>query len=215
MVFFAFLSLVLVAYSWHQWNEAEKNYKIDIVKTVDSFVAQASITAKASLHVNQIFSQIHKEELLSLINNPNIKSQSALRQEMNKNFFNLFLDGPLLAESEALLIKNSVNTKDYSNRFFAHHYGDNGGFYSVSWITEGEHQYGFIVRRPYNKFSSIIFNGGFQGYQLALYDIELERIIITEKQFLSDHNAIPLAEVAERIEYRNRISASPWVKLNH
>lgn len=223
MVFFAFLSLVLVAYSWHQWNEAEKNYKIDIVKTVDSFVAQASITAKASLHVNQIFSQIHKEELLSLINNPNIKSQSDLRQEMNKNFFNLtgymlvdetgnliFLDGPLLAESEALLIKNSVNTKDYSNRFFAHHYGDNGGFYSVSWITEGEHQYGFIVRRPYNKFSSIIFNGGFQGYQLALYDIELERIIITEKQFLSDHNAIPLAEVAERIEYRNRISASPW-----
>ena len=223
MVFFAFLSLVLVAYSWHQWNEAEKNYKIDIVKTVDSFVAQASITAKASLHVNQIFSQIHKEELLSLINNPDIKSQSALRQEMNKNFFNLtgymlvdetgnliFLDGPLLAESEALLIKNSVNTKDYSNRFFAHHYGDNGGFYSVSWITEGEHQYGFIVRRPYNKFSSIIFNGGFQGYQLALYDIELERIIITEKQFLSDHNAIPLAEVAERIEYRNRISASPW-----
>ncbi len=223
MVFFAFLSLVLVAYSWHQWNEAEKNYKIDIAKTVDSFVAQASITAKASLHVNQIFSQIHKEELLSLINNPNIKSQSALRQEMNKNFFNLtgymlvdetgnliFLDGPLLAESEALLIKNSVNTKDYSNRFFAHHYGDNGGFYSVSWITEDEHQYGFIVRRPYNKFSSIIFNGGFQGYQLALYDIELERIIITEKQFLSDHNAIPLAEVADRIEYRNRISASPW-----
>lgn len=223
MVFFVFLSLVLVAYSWHQWNDAKKHYKIDIVKTVDSFVAQASITAKASLHVNQIFSQIHKEELLNLINKPNIKSQSALRQEMNKNFFNLtgymmvddtgnllFLDGPLLAETEALLIKNSVNRKDYSNRFFAHHYGDNGGFYSVSWITDGEQQYGFIVRRPYNKFSSIIFNGGFPGYKLALYDTELERIIITENQFLTDHNAIPLAEVADHIEYRNRISSSPW-----
>ena len=223
MVFFVFLSLVLVAYSWHQWNDAKKHYQIDIVKTVDSFVAQASITAKASLHVNQIFSQIHKEELLNLINKPNIKSQSALRQEMNKNFFNLtgymmvddtgsllFLDGPLLAETEALLIKNSVNRKDYSNRFFAHHYGDNGGFYSVSWITDGEQQYGFIVRRPYNKFSSIIFNGGFPGYKLALYDTELERIIITENQFLTDHNAIPLAEVADHIEYRNRISSSPW-----
>ena len=223
MVFFAFLSLVLIAYSWHQWTEAEKNYKDDIVNTVDSFVAQASITAKASLHVNQIFSQIHKDELLSLIRKPNIKSQSALRQEMNKNFFNLtgymlvdqtgnllFIDGPLLAESEALLIKNSVNTKDFSNRFFAHHFGNNGGFYSISWITEGDQQYGFIVRRPYNNFSAIIFNGGFPGYQLALYDLKVERIIITEKQFLSKHNAIPLTEVAERIEYRNRISASPW-----
>lgn len=223
MVFFVFLSLVLSAYSWHQWNEAEKNYKIDMIKTVDSFVAQASITAKASIHVNQIFSQIHKTELLSLIHQPDSKAQYQLRQEINKNFFNLtgymlvdeqgellFIDGPLLAESEALLIQKSVENNDRSNRFFAHHYGDNGGFYSISWITNEDRSYGFIVRRPYNKFSAIIYNGGFTGYQLALYDQDLKRIIITENQYLSDKNSLPLEKFINQIEYRRKISASPW-----
>ncbi|CCK77603.1 conserved hypothetical protein [Oleispira antarctica RB-8] len=223
MVFFVFLSLVLIAYSWHQWNEAGKNHEIDIVKTVDSFVAQASITSKASIHVNQIFSQIHKKELLSLIDKPNTKIQYDLRQEMNKNFFNLtgymlvddqgellFLDGPLLGENEASLIKKSVNNKDHSNRFFAHHYGDNGGFYSISWINQKGRFYGLIVRRPYNKFSALIYNGGFSGFQLALYDKELKKVIITEGHYLSDKNAIPLDDLAHRIEYRGSIAASPW-----
>lgn len=226
IVFFVFLSLLLIAYSGHQWNKAEKDYEIDIIKTVDSFVAQASITAKASIHVNQIFSQIHKTELLSLIKKPNTQIQYDLRQEMNKNFFNLtgymlvdhqgeilFLDGPLLSESEAPLIKKSVNNNDYNNRFFAHHYGDNGGFYSISWIKQGDHHYGFIVRRPYNKFSEIIFKGGFSGYQLALYDTELKRIIITEKNYLSDKNSIALGDVINRLEYRRKIAASPWELL--
>jgi len=226
MVFFIFLSLVLIAYSWHQWNEAEQHYKLDMIKTVDSFVAQASITAKASIHVNQIFSQIHKAELLSLIHQPDTDIQYNLRQEMNKNFFNLtgymlvdnqgellFLDGPLLAENEALSIKKSVVNNDHSNRFFAHHYGDNGGFYSISWITQEDKSYGFIVRRPYNKFSALIYNGGFSGYQLALYDQELKRIIITENNYLSDKNALPLESLINRLEYRRRISASPWELL--
>lgn len=223
MVFFVFLSLVLIAYSWNQWNEAALNYKIDMVKTVDSYVAQASITAKASIHVNQIFSQIHKTELLSLVDQPNSKIQSRLRQDINKNFFNLtgymlvddqgellFLDGPLLAENEAFIIKQSVANSDRSNRFFAHHYGENGGFYSISWLTQDERSYGFIVRRPYNKFSAIIYNGGFSGYQLALYDQKMKRIIITENRYLQDKHAIPLDSLINRVEYRRKISASPW-----
>jgi diguanylate cyclase (GGDEF)-like protein/PAS domain S-box-containing protein len=225
-VFFVFLAFLLIAYSWHQWNEAEKNHEIDLVKTVDSFVAQASITAKASIHVNQIFSEIHKTELLSLINAPNTQVQYNLRQEMNKNFFNLtgymlvddrgellFIDGPLLAEYEASVIKKSVENSDHSNRFFAHHYGDNGGFYSISWINQGDNYYGFIVRRPYNKFSSIIYNGGFSGYQLALYDQQLKRVIITENHYLSDKNTIPIEDVINSIEYRREIAASPWELL--
>ena len=226
MVFFVFLSLVLIAYSGHQWNEAKSNHAIDIVKTVDSFVAQASITAKASIHVNQIFSQIHKDELLSLIKKPDTKIQYNLRQEMNKNFFNLtgymlvddqgellFLDGPLLAENEASLIKKSVNNKDHSNRFFAHHYGDNGGFYSISWINQDGQFYGLIVRRPYNNFSAIIYNGGFLGFQLALYDKELKQVIIAENKYLSDKNAISLDHLSNHIEYRRTIAASPWELL--
>jgi len=222
-VFFVFLSLVLIAYGWHQWNEAGKNHKIDIVKTVDSFVAQASITAKASTLVNQIFSQTHKADLISLIDQPTTQTQYKLRQEVNKNFFNLsgymlvddqgellFLDGPLLASTEALLIKKSVADNDQSNRFFAHHYGDNGGFYSISWITENDKSYGFIVRRPYNKFAAIIYNGGFSGFQLALYDAELKRVIIKEGHYLSDENTLPLNSLINRIEYRRKIIASPW-----
>lgn len=223
VVFFVFLSLVLTAYSWRQWNEAAKNYQLDMTRTVDSFVAQASITAKASIHVNQIFSQIHKDTLISLINKPDSKIQYNLRQEMNKNFFNLtgymlvdesgnllFLDGPLLAENETLLIKKSTSNNDRSSRFFAHHYGDNGGFYSISWMTQDNQSYGFIVRRPYNKFSALIYEGGFPGYQLALYDQELKRIIISEKKYHSNKDAIAVENLINRISYRRKISASPW-----
>jgi diguanylate cyclase (GGDEF)-like protein/PAS domain S-box-containing protein len=225
-VFLVFLSLLLIAYSWHQWNEAETSHKIDIVKTVDSFVAQASITATASIHVNQIFSDIYKTELLSLIQTPESQVKDDLRQEMKKSFFNLsgymlvddqgnllFLEGPLLSDNETQLIKRSLNNSDYSNRFFAHHYGDSGGFYSITWIKENDRHYGFIVRRPYNKFSNLIYSGGFSGYQLALYDQETKRVIITENNYLSDKNSIPLDRFKNRIEYRSKISASPWELL--
>ncbi len=223
MVFFVFLALVLIAHSWRQWNEAEKNYQIDMSRTVDSFVAQASITAKASIHVNQVFSNIHKEELVSLIHENSSKVQYDLRQDMNKTFFNLtgymlvdtqgellFLEGPLLSENEALLIKKSSHKRENSSSFFAHHYGDNGGFYSISWFEFKNESYGFIVRRPYNNFSSIIFNGGFLGYELALYDQELERVIISQNKYHSEKTAFKLDKVINNIAYRRKISASPW-----
>jgi diguanylate cyclase (GGDEF)-like protein/PAS domain S-box-containing protein len=226
LVFLVFLSLLLIAYSWHQWNEAETSHKIDVVKTVDSFVAQASITAAASIRVNQIFSEIYKTELLSLIQTPDSQVKDNLRQEMKKSFFNLsgymlvddqgdllFLEGPLLSDNEAQLIKSSVDNSDYNNQFFAHHYGDHGGFYSITWINENDRHYGFIVRRPYNKFSSIIYGGGFSGYQLALYDQKIKRMIITENEYLSNENSIPLDSFINRIEYRQEISASPWELL--
>jgi diguanylate cyclase (GGDEF)-like protein/PAS domain S-box-containing protein len=225
-VFLGFLSLLLIAYSWHQWDEAKKNHTIDITKTVDSFVAQASITTKASIHVNQIFSEIYKTELLSLIQTPDTQIKNNLSQEMKKNFFNLtgymlvddqgdllFLEGPLLNDNEAQLIKNSINDSDYSPRFFAHHYGDNGGFYSITWINENDRHYGFIVRRSYDNFSSIIYNGGFSGYQLALYDQKTKRMVITENKYLSDNDSMPLDSFIHRIEYRRKISSSPWELL--
>jgi diguanylate cyclase (GGDEF)-like protein/PAS domain S-box-containing protein len=226
LVFLVFLSLLLTAYSWHQWDEAETNHKTDVVKTVDSFVAQASITATASIHVNQIFSEVYKTELLSLIQSPDSQVKNNLRQEIKKSFFSftgymliddqgdlLFLEGPSLGDNEAQLIKASVDDGDYSNRFFAHHYGDSGGFYSITWITENDRHYGFIVRRPYNKFSNIIYEGGFSGYQLALYDQKTKRVIITKNNYLTDKNSIPLDSFKNRIEYRRKISSSPWELL--
>ncbi|MFQ3171340.1 MAG: diguanylate cyclase (GGDEF)-like protein/PAS domain S-box-containing protein [Oleispira sp.] len=225
-VFFIFLSLLLISYNWRQWNEAEKDHGIDIVKTVDSFVAQASMTVKASIHVNQIFSQVYKTDLVSLIDSPSTEIQNNLRQEMKKNFFNLtgymivdeqgdllFLDGPLLGKNEAQSIKASVNNSDHSNRFFAHHYGDNGGFYTISWINQADNLYGFIVRRPYSKFSAIIHDGGFSGYQLVLYDQKVNRLLITEGNYLSTEHSTSIDSFADRIEYRQSIDSSPWELL--
>ena len=226
MVFFVFLALVLIAHSWRQWNEAEKDYIVDMSRTVDSFVAQASITAKASIHVNQVFSSIHKNDLVSLINQNDSDAQYNLRQKMNKTFFNLtgymlvnskgellFMDGPLLSEKEAQLIKQSSYKRKNTSSFFTHHYGESGGFYSINWFEHQNTSYGFIIRRPYNKFSEIIFNGGFPGYKLALYDQLLEKIIITENNYYSNKNAQPLSRVINDISYRRKISASPWELL--
>lgn len=226
LVFFVFLALVLVAHSWRQWNEAERTYQVDMTRTVDGFVAQASITAKASIHVNQVFSNIHKEELVNLVKQQDSDAQYDLRQAMNKTFFNLtgymlvntegdllFLDGPLLSENESRLIKESTKNHSNNSRFFAHHYGDNGGFYSISWFEHQGETFGLIIRRPYNKFSAIIYNGGFLGYELALYDQELKKVIITEQKYHSENSAFELKRVADKIAYRRNISASPWELL--
>ncbi len=179
VVFFIFLSLVLIIHSANQWNDVEENYQINMVRSVDSFVVQASITSKASIHVNQLFANTYQNELINLINRDD--SDLQLQQKINKAFFNLtgymlvdrkgdllFQHGPLLAQNEALLIKTSANKSDLSSRFFAHYYGEQGGFYSISWFEHDNQLYGFIVRRPFNKFSEMIYNGGFDGYQLAL-----------------------------------------------
>lgn len=225
MVFFIFLALVLTIHSWHQWNDAENDYKVDMTRSVDSFVAQASITAKASIHVNQLFADIHKEELINLLKSKDSRSQFQLRQKMNKAFFNLtgymlvdgngkllFIDGPLLSETEGKLVQESVVESNASNHFFAHYYGEQGGFYSISWFMHQGENYGFIVRRPYNKFSAIIYNGGFDGYQLALYDQKTNKILISEKQYHMAKDSAE-ADIMNFVSYRRRIAASPWELL--
>lgn len=223
VVFFVFLSLVLITHSWHQWNEAEKNYQTDMIRSVDSFVAQASITSKASTHVSQLFASTYQNDLIKLITNADSDNQIRLQQKIHKSFFNLsgymlvdnkgnllFLEGPLLAENEAQSIKESINNADFSSRFFAQHYGEEGGFYIITWFEHDGQQYGFIIRRPYNKFSAIIYNGGFEGYQLALYDQKLQKVIISERQYHSVKSTVDLDQIINRVAYRRKIAASPW-----
>lgn len=225
LVFFVFLAFVLTILSWQQWNETEESYLTDMARTVDSFVAQASITSRASLHVNHIFANSHKAELVDLISQNDDKKQYDLRQEMNQAFFNLtgymivnelgdmlFFDGPILSKNEPILIKRS-SKQDNSIRFFAHHYGKSGGFYSVSWFKFEGKKYGLIIRRPYNKFSEIIYNGGFSGYKLALYDKISDKVFITTGAYLTEETAYPLEKLSYEIGYRQSIAASPWELL--
>lgn len=226
VAFFIFLSLVLIIHSWHQWNEAEKHHQLNMTRSVDSFVAQASITSKASIHVNQLFADTHNNELVKLFADSNPEQQRLFRQKMENIFFNitgymlidsqgalLFQDGPALAENEIQLVQKSVNYRDFSSQFFAHHYGEQGGFYSISWFKHKHQQYGLIIRRSYNAFSQIIYNGGFEGYQLALYDESVNKIIIAEKHYYTDKNAIILDSIIDQVSYQKRIEASPWVLM--
>ena len=225
LVFFVFLAFVLATHSWRQWDETETNYLVDMTRTVDSFVAQASITSKASLHVNHVFTNTHKKELIDLIQQDDAKKQSILRQEMNKTFFNLtgymvvddkgdllFLDGPMLGEDEPLLVKESA-IKNLNTRFFAHYFGESGGFYSISWFTYEDKRYGFIVRRPYNKFSEIIFNSGFSGYDLALYDKISDKVLITKHAYFTDKTAPSIKDIEPNVGYRQSIATTPWELL--
>jgi diguanylate cyclase (GGDEF)-like protein/PAS domain S-box-containing protein len=223
VVFFIFLSLVLIIHSWHQWNEAENNYKANMTRSVDSFVAQASISSTASIHVNQLFASTHKNDLIKLTTDTDSDHQLQLRQKMNQAFFNLtgymlvdgkgnliFQEGPVLAENEALLIKKSIDESSHRSQFFAHHYGEQGGFYSISWFQHTDQEYGLIVRRSYNTFSQLIYNGGFEGYELALYDQELKKVIIAEQHYYSDDTAVDLETIIDQVSYRGKIAVSPW-----
>ena len=87
VVFFVFLSLVLIIHSVNQWNDVEKNYQINMVRSVDSFVVQASLTSKASIHVNQLFAHTYQDELIKLISHNDPENQLQIQQKMNKTFF--------------------------------------------------------------------------------------------------------------------------------
>lgn len=226
VVFFIFLSLVLSIHSGHQWNDAEKNYQINMIRSVDGFVAQASITSKASIYVNQLFANTYQNKLIDLISNSSL--DNPFQKKINNTFFNisgymlvdrkgdiLFQDGPILAKNEPLLIKESVNDKKSNNHFFAHHYGKQGGFYSISWFEHDEQLYGFIIRRPYDKFSEIIYKGGFEGYQLILYDQKSKKVVISENNYhpsnqLSNDSTLDLKNIAKEDSYRRKITSSPW-----
>lgn len=231
LAFFIFLSLVLSLQSWHQWSETKENHTNDMIQTVDSFVTQTSLTAKASIHVNKIFSDIHKKDLVGLTIRKNPEVEDYLRQEMTKSFFHytgymlvnsegdiLYMDGPVLSDNERPFITNSFKNARPGNHFFAKHYdvskiGDiskSNGFYSYNWFEYENERYGFIIRRPYNNFSKIIFNADFLDYQLALYEKDADKIIISRNLYHTEKDTFSLSSVADDISYRRAISLTPW-----
>lgn len=231
LAFFIFLTLVLSVHSWRQWSETEENHNKDMIQTVDSFVAQAAITAKASIHVNKIFTNIHKNELIHVTQNDDKETKEYLSKEMKKSFFNstgfmlvnsegdfLYSNGPILSEDEQSFIKRSINSRIKDNGFFANHYDDStigdiansNGFYSINWFDHNDQKYGFIVRRAYNTFSKIIFNSDFPGYQLVLYDKEIDSIIISKKLYHTKKSTFPLNQFEHNVSYSRDIPLSPW-----
>lgn len=232
--FFIFLTLILSVYSWNEWSETEKNHNKDMIQTVDSFVAQAAITAKASIHVNKIFTDIHKNDLVRVATESDKATEEYLSKEMSKSFFNstgfmlvnsegdfLYTDGPILSKDELSFIKRSINTRVKGNGFFANHFDDStigdmsksNGFYSINWFSYNEIKYGFIVRRAYNTFSKIIFKSDFPGYELALYDKEIDSIIISKNLYHTKSTTFPLDQISHNIQYSRDIPLSPWKLL--
>ena len=89
-VSFVFLAMVLLGFGWKQWNTVQQQFERDLQGTVDSFIAQASITAKAALHTNRLFSQSYAQQLIANSRGElNEAQQAQLRQAMNETFFHL------------------------------------------------------------------------------------------------------------------------------
>lgn len=102
-VSFVFLAMVLLGFGWKQWSNVQVQFERDLQRTVDSFIAQASITAKAALHTNRLFSQSYSDQLIAAsTENSNEVQQKRLWQAMNETFFHL--NAYMIADSDGELI---------------------------------------------------------------------------------------------------------------
>jgi diguanylate cyclase (GGDEF)-like protein/PAS domain S-box-containing protein len=223
-VSFVFLAMVLLGFGWKQWNTVQQQFERDLQGTVDSFIAQASITAKAALHTNRLFSQSYAQQLIANSRGElNEAQQAQLRQTMNETFFHLnaymiannegeliYSWGPLLAPEEKELVTQGLASLTPTGGFFAFHYGEDGGYYSANWFSAGDQNYALIVRRPYNKFSEVVRDGTFAGFDLALYDKHLSKILITKGHYYQFEEAPPIASAQHRLKYKRAIPASNW-----
>ena len=225
-VSFVFLALVLLGNSWQNWTTLKLQLDRDEHYTVDSFVAQASITVKASAHVNHLFVRTHSAELIEQQQNPTPERQQALWHSMNQAFFNLTgymlldsnnrilqFEGPQLGPQENPIIERAVSLITEPYGFFAMHYGESGGYYTISRFEYEGETYSFVIRRPYTKFSSVIRDGDFHGFDLALYDHSLKKVIISKGYYYQFDEAPPLSAVSDRISYKRTIPGSPWELL--
>jgi len=226
-VSFVFLTLVLLGFGWKQWTAVQKQYEKDIQRTVDSFIGQAAIASKASIHTNKLFSLSYGPTLMEVARNKaSEETISQLWQDMNQTFFHLtgfmiarqngevmHIQGPLLDVEEKRLITLGLLRTSEQGGFFAFHYGESGGFYAVNWFDYQSQKYAFIVRRPYNNFSEVIRDSAFPGFDLAFYDKALDKVLITKGHYYQFAEAPTFTQVQGRLEYKRPMINSNWELL--
>lgn len=94
--------------------------------------------------------------------------------------------------------------------FFAAHYVNDGGFYLVTNFEIDGKTYRFVMRRPYSRFTEVVFGSHFDGFSLAVLDHYDSRILIEKGALHPTHNKPLISTIEPDIIYRKRFPSTYW-----
>lgn len=221
---FLFLAVVLSFYSWQQWQNAQRNYEIDLQRTVDHYIKQASLVTSAGLHANKTFTRSYSSLLEAFVNEPENVDTERLWEHFSAAIFNgtgFFIAntdgdilrhyGPLLNGTETTEIKRHLLDSGLENAVFSLRYGHQGGYYIGTRFNTDSGPLILVSRRAYSSLSDIIYYGGFTGYELVIFDRNTQTISIRELYYADSSNPTSLTtKEQEQVIYRAAIPYTPW-----
>lgn len=221
---FLFLAVVLSFYSWQQWQNAQRNYEIDLQRTVDHYVKQATLVTSAGLHANKTFTRSYSSLIEAYISTPNQVDEERLWEHFSSAIFNgtgFFVTsqqgeilrhyGPLLSAEETEDIQYQLIEAGLNNAVFSLRYGHQGGYYIGTRFNTSSGPMILISRRAYSSLSDIIYYGGFTGYELVIFDRDAQVISIREQYYADSSNPVVLTqEEEEQVIYRAAIPYTHW-----
>tara|TARA_Y100001934_G_scaffold66710_1_gene82825 strand:+ start:125 stop:4285 length:4161 start_codon:yes stop_codon:yes gene_type:complete len=221
---FIFLTVVLSFQSWQQWQNARHAYDIDVERTLDHYKRQSELIIKAGLHANQIFTRSYGDQLEVYAKRPEAADTDDLWGHVSAAIFNatgFFVTdqngkvlnhyGSLLSPNEPSDIENELRSQGLDKAIFSLRYSHLGGYYVGTRFNTSDGPMIMVSRRAYSHLSEIIFRGGFNGFEMVLYDRRDNTVSIRE-QFYSDtqHPTLLTESETGNILYRDSIPMSPW-----
>lgn len=224
---FVVLVAVLAYNTRQQWQAEQQHFAENATHTVENYSAQMDLLRQSGFHANRLFIHNHLTLLEQYLFAQTAQNDQQLWDDMQRAFFNLtgffvFNDQGLYLKHQGIIqdqreitdIASQVQaqkTSSTSSGVFSLRYGGNGSFYIHSHFVIQQQSYWLVVRRPYSKFSQIVYEGGFPGFELAIIDRQSNRISIRERYFASSHSQPVLQpEEQQRIISRAPLHNTPW-----
>ena len=219
-----FAAFVLSFQSWQQWQNARHAYNIDVERTLDHYKRQSELIIKAGLHANQIFTRSYGDQLEVYAIRPADADTDDLWGHVSAAIFNatgFFITdqngkvlnhyGSLLSPTEPGDIEKELRSQGLDKAIFSLRYSHLGGYYVGTRFNTSNGPMIMVSRRAYSHLSEIIFRGGFNGFEMVLFDRRDNTVSIRE-QFYSDtlHPTLLTEEETNSILYRDSIPMSPW-----
>ena len=221
---FVFLTAILSVNGVRQWQQDHQRFIREVEVTLENYVQQSGLLAQAGFHTNVMFSRGYLPLFERTIEGDSA-ARDALWQEMQQAIFNLtgyavldadgrtlFQGGQSLHNDELTDIWVNILSLDEQNGVFTLRYGAAGGFYFYNRFTDSQGNIRYYVsRRSYSKLSSIIYEGGFPGFEMLLIDTRTNTIAMREDYYADSANQPRLQPSdAENILYRTRIPFTHW-----
>ncbi|ASP38866.1 hypothetical protein CHH28_09305 [Bacterioplanes sanyensis] len=221
---FFFLATVLALNAYQQWHLDQQHFKQDIQHTLSNYSQQAGLLAKASLHTNKLFSLSHAELMLRFARESRMVDGEQLQQHLQQAIFHytgfFLLDDELnpmtrlgrgLHAKEVSDMVREVALLDGEGAIFSLRYGQRGGYYIYTPFEYQDQRYHLVVRRTYSQLSEIVYQGGFDGYELLLIDRRYNTIAIRDHYYANSDQQPPLRpREIHRLISREPLAHTPW-----